>query len=545
MRSSSEIKEESNLAKKGLLYLTQYPYQEFYRLVVDGDFHEFERGWVEYEKREEGCLEAVFTGLGMALSNLEDTSISEDLIKRIHAACYNNVKNLDKSLAGTFRKEGPGVGYPINTNTTLEGLTEILDYIETQNEFPNNEGLELRPDTKDIDILKSRTVSKDSIQQIKQELAITTNAELARLIYYGFGNSLKFIYASPKASTAFHDKIKNLIANYNQHIQNVSGDKKLELIIETVAEFDRLHPFYDANIRTFSVVLLNRLLIQNGFPPATQADPSRVDGYSKDQLLLEIKKSIENTEKLLSGVRELFYFDSSTLSSSEEDQHLQYSQSLIKSINKEADKFNLPHLKAPELSTFSRIKPSIESLGQINLDDYLYLDDDEMHSDEDKKPIKNSNSSTASIYKNILSSEEISQVNANQTSSRNINDIAPTTLSEIDKPKMLDVMPLSSMEAKKISFALNNWELEISANTNANDISKSIRKILENNVENLGPDNKPDLFNRLDNVIKKTSASPLYENINKEDFDKLKTLIENKKPNQNDNTYSSSRVGFK
>ena len=485
----SENEEESNPARKGLSYLTRYPSQELYRMVVDGVFHQSQKGWVEYEKREEGCLEAVFTGLGIALSNLEETSLSEDLIKRFHVACFHNVKNLDERLAGIFRKGE--VGYKLkDTNTTIEGLIEILNNIETQNEFTGSDGPQLKPDTDDPNILKLLTVSKNSLQEIKQGLEITTNAELAQIIFSGFAKSKSFIYVAPKASPAFDKKIKDLIANYNQHIQSVSADEKLKLIIETVTDFERLHPFYDANIRTFGILLLNRLLIQNGFPPATQADPNRLDGYSKDQLLQEIKKSIENTEKLLSGENKLFNFDTSTLSPSNQLQHLQYSQSLINSINKEAEKFKLPHLQAPEPS------------------------------------------STTLIYNSLPTPVDSSQ--------QNKKNIAVTT-PEIDKPKISGVRPISSAEEKKISFAISSWESEIRDNQDAKTISRSVHKLLENNIENLSPDNKPNLFKKLVNVIDKTLASPLYKNIRTEDFNKLITLIENKKPDQNDNTHSPSR----
>jgi hypothetical protein len=40
--------------------LKAFPAEELYRIVVDGNLHAKENGWVGYEKREPGCLKAFF-----------------------------------------------------------------------------------------------------------------------------------------------------------------------------------------------------------------------------------------------------------------------------------------------------------------------------------------------------------------------------------------------------------------------------------------------------------------------------------------------------
>lgn len=74
---------------------------------------------------------------------------------------------------------------------------------------------------------------------------------------------------------------------------------KLKLIIELVHNLAQLHPFSDANCRTFCMSVLNYLLLRNGFPFVILDDPNRFDMLSREELLHEVLNGMEHTFELL------------------------------------------------------------------------------------------------------------------------------------------------------------------------------------------------------------------------------------------------------
>jgi hypothetical protein len=69
--------------------------------------------------------------------------------------------------------------------------------------------------------------------------------------------------------------------------------------LEFIKNFSQLHPFEDCNTRTFCMLLLNHLLMKNGFPPAILDDPNRFEFYSINEILHEVIQGMENTMALL------------------------------------------------------------------------------------------------------------------------------------------------------------------------------------------------------------------------------------------------------
>jgi len=57
--------------------------------------------------------------------------------------------------------------------------------------------------------------------------------------------------------------------------------------------------FLDANTRTFSMLLMNELLMANGFPPAILEDPNRSTAYALDEVIQEVIKGMQRTMELI------------------------------------------------------------------------------------------------------------------------------------------------------------------------------------------------------------------------------------------------------
>src|SRR5579864_6330331 len=85
-----DLQRRNKMFETLLLIREKFPLKEFYRFIVDGRKQKDENGWVEYEGREVGCLQAAFNGLAIAFSDIENEVVSIDLVKKLHRACTSN-----------------------------------------------------------------------------------------------------------------------------------------------------------------------------------------------------------------------------------------------------------------------------------------------------------------------------------------------------------------------------------------------------------------------------------------------------------------------
>ncbi len=91
--------------------------------------------------------------------------------------------------------------------------------------------------------------------------------------------------------------LNQLYKQLNSKIEMTSDDKLFAIAL-AVQSLERIHPFSDVNCRTFCMVFLNSLLIQNNFLPALIDDPNKFDGYDSLSLVHLIKEGIQRTKTL-------------------------------------------------------------------------------------------------------------------------------------------------------------------------------------------------------------------------------------------------------
>lgn len=75
-------------------------------------------------------------------------------------------------------------------------------------------------------------------------------------------------------------------------------DEKLHAIARLCQDLDQLHVFVDGNIRTTGILLLNKLLIENGLSPSVMHDVNQLDCLSEDELVTIIKEGQEFFQRL-------------------------------------------------------------------------------------------------------------------------------------------------------------------------------------------------------------------------------------------------------
>jgi hypothetical protein len=272
------------IKKEGLNVLKKYPKDKLVCLIVELKKLKSENGWVKYEEREPGCVEAAFKALAFAITNLENTKLTVDYIKQLQkiftdGVDVHNVHNVPGQLRNDSKE---AVGYVLDKSwVTKEGVKELLEMIAKQNKYKahHSASIGLRYEFyHNINIYDDRTYYQSSGKEI--------NDELIEKIFSSIQKDENFMYRAPCTWEAFDDHFQNIIDNYNTNIKLAkTNDEKLSVIVEVIYELEHIHPFHEANGRTFEIGLLTRLLLQNGFPPATFEDPNIFEGHSKNELL--------------------------------------------------------------------------------------------------------------------------------------------------------------------------------------------------------------------------------------------------------------------
>jgi hypothetical protein len=84
-------------------------------------------------------------------------------------------------------------------------------------------------------------------------------------------------------------RINTIIDDYQRKILLAENERdKIRLIAICIQELEVTHPFPDGNCRTFCLLALNKLLIQNGLTPSLIENPNQFDAYSIEELCDQI-----------------------------------------------------------------------------------------------------------------------------------------------------------------------------------------------------------------------------------------------------------------
>jgi hypothetical protein len=282
----------------GLIFLLKYPPHELWRLYVDGKDWRDQNGWEGYESREKGSINAALESLcstALFLNKMESFELSVPLIQEINEKCGTNVALLKEKNLGEIREDNNTVFFGIpGIHASIKGIEEFLRL-----PFLKEGGAMFGPGN--LMLLFFGSI----VNFEKNHLNPLNPIEIPRLakeIYENMAkDGLKTIshyYLSVKKNTPLF--LEAITQSYNKEIKVAKTiDKKLYVIAKHIRQYEVLHPFLDANGRTFANNLLNILLMQHGLPPATFYDPNVFDLYSTDELVAAIKEAIYATLKII------------------------------------------------------------------------------------------------------------------------------------------------------------------------------------------------------------------------------------------------------
>jgi len=247
------------------------------------------------------------------LSNFENDFISDQtLIQNIYDQQLHKYNKLESEIA-QLNKE----------------INEVQE--EIQNHIHNSTYInDIQP------ILQEKKLAKKELKSASRQLfydARINNTKLQREFcfeklailketgrLYDFATHLTKIKTLIRVPPRFNHQENFEIAEgiINEYLNNLkcAEDKnsKLSAIISFIRNLERLHPFLDGNTRTFSMLLLNRELILNGFPPTILPNPNHLALDSLSETVTEIKKGWDYLQKfespipLIEAYKELYMF---------------------------------------------------------------------------------------------------------------------------------------------------------------------------------------------------------------------------------------------
>lgn len=290
------------MEKKFLEYL---PDCELWRLFIDG--YRQSRGWIKFET-EPGYLLAMGTAFAYGYQNFDKNKHTLiDLIKTLHHLAISRVsntnydnKNIDsKEFNAELKVKFKLKCYKTGKANTLtsNGLRQIIEKITLGRSLTTNTDLLKNIHTKKLPLTVTKTetsttpVTKTNLQGLigsVEDSAFPKNVE-----------SL-YLHRDKLSNAVMNQIIKSYLSIYEKNIRLATNwERKLEVIINLIQDLEQAHPFYDGNLRTFAMLLLQFLLAVNGMPCAILNDPNVFDGYSREELKNEVIVGMRNFLSLL------------------------------------------------------------------------------------------------------------------------------------------------------------------------------------------------------------------------------------------------------
>ena len=268
---------------RGLTFLNRFPQKRFFQLFVDGDTHIIENGQNGFEKREPHCISCFYDGFIHAIRNINQP-LSVDLLLAFHEAATRGVGGEFKGvMLGEFRQcpMKPIIFY--KDMCTVEGIKEQMkigesyDDVERRNILGDAIMVHLPNSHQQVNLLAFHFFSRRNKAQAIYE--------------YSNQNPISFI--PPANTTLLTETAQNIINDYLTQIQEAQNtDAKLLAIARCAKRMLLLHPFEDGNLRTCVNIMLNFLLIQQGYPPCIFYNPNVFYLFATEELVDVVKMGI-------------------------------------------------------------------------------------------------------------------------------------------------------------------------------------------------------------------------------------------------------------
>lgn len=326
-------------------YLKEFDKKQLFRFFVDGRFHKKYDGWVKYDEREKGSVQAMMNGFSYMMDNFnrQESGLNAMYLLQLHRVCMIHVETMNpKTAPGDIRHLRNSMPFFVKT-TTIEHIQEVLDMRMDDETLVFND--------KEIRKTANNLNAKDVFSLLQKSGKLSYRPWYPNIDY----KTQRAIDAKESLSE-FYDaksyiqkttvrKMEEIVNRYNQNINIAhTNDLRLRAIALLVRELELLHPFSDGNCRTFAGVLINQLLLYNDLYPTMTYNPNLDGEYSLNQWVDEIKFGIEQTKILLKDPSAVVYkYSIDEMSKENQNIFLDMASEFIKKIDAYKEIFLTPN----------------------------------------------------------------------------------------------------------------------------------------------------------------------------------------------------------
>lgn len=315
VRPSSNIPADTKILKS-FLYLFIMDIVELTRI-----------NFSEYEKREPNFAEPFLEAFIAAFKERSDGLLSHELIKKINKISLSHLPNNSKNVAGEYKVEAGFYSCAMKNmlknndpndpliapsySATDAGIGEFIGYWLINNkqdthvlEFVH----QVLGENRVVGVMRHKgnvvfgvvNYGKAKFELFDKQKHMPLILNLAHNTEYAMRIGCHMSRDDALVQSVVHNTMDQIINDHNKAIKLAkTDDDKLKVICKALQLTDQLHPVIDGNIRT-CVVLLNKLLKDNGLRLSLLLNPNRLDCCTLDEVVNMVKVGQDIFESLMS-----------------------------------------------------------------------------------------------------------------------------------------------------------------------------------------------------------------------------------------------------
>ncbi|WP_019234653.1 hypothetical protein [Legionella anisa] len=281
------------------------------------DFLDMHRGWVGFESKEPGYLLGMTKGLCFLLDGIRQNSqFNVEFIKKLHGTCLKNVKKTRNcTKPGCFRESENVAAWDLIPERcdSFEGLLENIVYLKSiQGKYLTDKNRMFEEDPLFIELSSPKENSSEIeiwVQKEKGKRSYTTYSsfknhdpgELAKKIWMAAKEGMHIQYVTSENGGGLLDRVhEDCIQQLENSLKKAIGkQEKLISIFTFLKHVVLFHPFDDGVGRTYSMLLMQYLLMRENLMPVIFEDSNMIPGLSVEQLVNEYIRAEKEMELVL------------------------------------------------------------------------------------------------------------------------------------------------------------------------------------------------------------------------------------------------------
>lgn len=271
--------------------------ENIHRLLIDGNRQTTDGDEFVFDEKEPGYFTAMLDGLTAMLKSCNE-KLTTKMLEELHDICVSNVLSVEGEYGTLFLtgfRNDTGFFYidlEAGKNFNEQGIEafktnnpDSIAFCDNQTDMINNH----------LEDIKNKQISWFIDNNIDN--SSTEHNPAPKLVICARTRSDSINYIDTVLNT-YHDTIATTTRATNGIVDE---NKIIEAIAKCCQSLNQYHPFADGNIRTFTFLTMNKLLLQQDMSPAILDDPNVFDGYDINTLVEKIKAGQDQFKSYKSG----------------------------------------------------------------------------------------------------------------------------------------------------------------------------------------------------------------------------------------------------